>query len=223
MLTKDDLIFAKILLTRVPLHALHCKLILEEFFSCGLQALLLDRAWHVALFEDGSGDENIVVDLVRVSIAMLIRGEQESVEVILVLSAVGISGETGVTIDIDDGRLADSRGLCAADHRAKTIHGLRLTGVTFGEGIDLLHEVDLLQELFLGSGGSRNTAQHSVFGQAHLRVDQVWQAGGESFRVSSIAIDGLHLSRVHQLLGMPQARHCGLSEALLLIPVLVRC
>ena len=61
MLTEDDLIFAQILLRCVSFHLLHGHLILEEFFRCRLESLLLDRAGDVALLEDAAGDEHIVV------------------------------------------------------------------------------------------------------------------------------------------------------------------
>ena len=64
MLSKDDLILPKILFRRIAFELLHGELVLEELLSCLLQSLLLDRAWHVALFQDASRNEDVVVDFV---------------------------------------------------------------------------------------------------------------------------------------------------------------
>lgn len=64
MLSKDDLILPEVLFRRVAFELLHGELVLKELLSGRLQSLLLDRAWHVALFQDAPRNEDVVVDFV---------------------------------------------------------------------------------------------------------------------------------------------------------------
>ena len=77
---------------------------------------------------------------------MLISGKQEPVEIILVLPAVLVCRQACITIDINDGCLADCMWLSATDHSAQTIHGFRLTRVTLSKSVLLSHEINLMKK-----------------------------------------------------------------------------
>ena len=152
MLSKDDLILPKVLFGRVALELLHSELVLEKLLSCRFQSLLLDRAWHVALFKDASRNKDIVVDFVINLISehtlLLISREQEAIEVVLILPSILICGKCDRLVDIQHGSLADLRGLILGQI-TESVDGLLLAGVAVGLIVRLLKLLNVRDKLGL--------------------------------------------------------------------------
>ena len=139
MLAKYNFIFAQVLLRRVFFKLLNSDLILEELFSRSLQSLFFYRSWHVALFEDASWDENIVVDFLifRCHTIALARREQEPIEIIFVLSTMLVWRKADCSINVENCSFSNHQRLTLTQV-TYTIHSFKISIVAFCEIILLL-------------------------------------------------------------------------------------
>ena len=62
-----------------------CQLVLEELLGRCFEALLLDRARHVAPFEYGPWNENVIVYFRVLLLSFLVSHQQKSIKVVFVL------------------------------------------------------------------------------------------------------------------------------------------
>ena len=81
-----------------------CQLVLEELLGRCFEALLLDRARHVAPFEYGPRDENVIVYFRILLLSFLVSHQQKSIKVVFVFLLGNTVRQLGRSIDIIHGR-----------------------------------------------------------------------------------------------------------------------
>ena len=89
-------------------------LVLKKLLCSSLEALLFNRPWYITFLENASWNENIIVDFVvgfRSKTLLLVRREQEAIEIILILPAKRVRGKVDRFVDIENGSLSNHRGL----------------------------------------------------------------------------------------------------------------
>ena len=85
MLSKDDFVLSNELFLWVDLwQLLESQLVFEKLFCSCLKSLFFYEAGIIVLFQDGPGDEDIIINF-EIVLLVLVCKKQESIEVILIL------------------------------------------------------------------------------------------------------------------------------------------